>query len=177
MKNGTLYLPGKVFPVIALSLVLVIGAAGSVRAATISSGLAHHVFDQYDANQDGVVSIKEALAMGMLTKAFETADANHDGNLNQNEFAKAELVDEHLKQTSFIDDSVLTAKVKTRLLENSVLKDLQVNVEACKGVVELSGFVDTRNKQLASAQIATAVEIAAGVEGVNKVINNLIQVG
>ena len=42
----------------------------------------------------------------------------------------------------YIDDSVLTAKVKTALIESSDTKAHQINVETNHGVVQLSGFVD-----------------------------------
>ncbi|WP_124951729.1 BON domain-containing protein [Sulfuriferula thiophila] len=175
MNTLTQALPSRTIQTTVLGLVLIIGAVGMARAATSPSPTPEvTVFERYDTNHDGQVSIKEALALGMLTKAFEVADINHDGNLNSDEFGKAEFVDAHLKVSNFIDDSVLTAKIKTGLLKNSVVKGLQVHVETYKGIVQLSGFVDDSNKQLAIAQIATAGQIAAGVEGVNKVINNLV---
>ena len=173
MNTLTHALPSKTIQTTMLGLVLLIGAVGMARAAS-SPAPEVTVFERYDTNHDGQVSIKEALALGMQTKAFEVADINHDGNLNSDEFGKAEFVDAHLKVSSFIDDSVLTAKVKTGLLKNSVVKGLQVHVQTYKGIVQLSGFVDDSNKQLAIAQIATAGQIAAGVEGVSKVINNLV---
>jgi osmotically-inducible protein OsmY len=68
----------------------------------------------------------------------------------------------------YIDDSVITTKVKTAIFNEPTLKVLQINVETFKGEVQLSGFVD-------SAQSAKkAGEIAAGVNGVTSVKNNLI---
>lgn len=173
MNNLTYTSPNSAIQTAMLGLVLVIGAismahAGGVARPEITA------FEQFDSNQDGLVSIQEALDKGMLTNAFEMADSNHDGNLNNDEFAKAELVDEHLKVAHSIDDNVLTAKVKIGLLKNPVVKDLQVHVETYKGIVQLSGFVASHNMQLAVAQIATAGQIAAGIEGVNGVVNNLI---
>ncbi len=68
----------------------------------------------------------------------------------------------------YIDDSVITAKVKTAILTDPELKVLQIDVETFKGVVQLSGFVDSR-------QMATrAVELAGTVNGVKGVKNSLI---
>lgn len=68
----------------------------------------------------------------------------------------------------YLDDSVLTTKVKTSILGDSSLKMLQINVETFKGVVQLSGFVD-------SASAANrAVELARKVRGVKSVNNSLI---
>ncbi len=67
----------------------------------------------------------------------------------------------------YIDNSVLTSKVKTAIFNDPMLKVLQINVESFKGVVQLSGFVD-------SAQAAArAVEVARSVEGVKAVKNKM----
>lgn len=68
----------------------------------------------------------------------------------------------------YIDDSAITTKVKAAILAEPSLKVLQINVETFKGVVQLSGFVDS--PQSASK----AGEVAAGVKGVKSVKNNLI---
>ena len=67
----------------------------------------------------------------------------------------------------YIDDKVVTAKVKTALLNDPEVKGLQVNVETYNGVVQLSGFVDK------AEQIPRATEVAKGVEGVKSVKNDL----
>ena len=66
-----------------------------------------------------------------------------------------------------VDDSVLTAKVKTALIEDPVAKARDVNVETYRGVVQLGGFVDT------AEQKARAGEVARGVGGVKEVRNDL----
>ena len=69
---------------------------------------------------------------------------------------------------AFVEDSVLTAKVKTAILQQKGLEGLAIHVNSYKGVVQLSGFVDTDvNKELAG-------QIARSVEGVVEVVNNLI---
>jgi osmotically-inducible protein OsmY len=68
----------------------------------------------------------------------------------------------------YLDDSVLTTKVKTSILGDSRLKLLQINVETFKGVVQLSGFVDS------ASAAARAVELARTVKGVKTVNNSLI---
>jgi hyperosmotically inducible protein len=59
-----------------------------------------------------------------------------------------------------IDDSVVTARVKTALLADHDTKSFEIQVETRKGVVQLSGFVDTQ------ARIDNAVALVRGVEGV-----------
>jgi osmotically-inducible protein OsmY len=67
----------------------------------------------------------------------------------------------------YVDDKVVTTKVKAALLNDPEVKGLQVNVETFNGVVQLSGFVDTPE------QIPRATEVAKGVEGVKSVKNDL----
>jgi osmotically-inducible protein OsmY len=69
---------------------------------------------------------------------------------------------------AYLDDKVVTTKVKAALLKDSEVKALQVNVETYQGVVQLSGFVDKPE------QIPRATEVAKGVEGVKSVKNDLI---
>lgn len=66
-----------------------------------------------------------------------------------------------------IDDSILTAKVKTALIANSDTKAHQINVETDHGVVQLSGFVDN------AAAKSAATEVAKSVTGVKDVKNEL----
>ncbi|MGE4543976.1 MAG: BON domain-containing protein [Pedobacter sp.] len=68
----------------------------------------------------------------------------------------------------YIDDTVITTKVKTAIFADSELKVLQINVETFKGEVQLSGFVDSRQHAI------RAEEVARGVNGVVAVKNNLI---
>lgn len=74
----------------------------------------------------------------------------------------------HESTGQYIDDSVITTKVKAAIFDESTLKTFQINVKTFKGVVQLSGFVD-------SAQSVTkAGQIAGSVEGVTEVKNDLI---
>ena len=66
-----------------------------------------------------------------------------------------------------VDDSVITTKVKAAILEEPSLKTLQISVETYKGVVQLSGFVDS------SQSVKKAGEVAGRVAGVVSVKNNL----
>ena len=67
----------------------------------------------------------------------------------------------------YIDDSVITAKVKASIFNEPTLKASEINVETFKGDVQLSGFVS--NPQDAQK----AVEIARGVKGVTSVKNDV----
>jgi len=67
----------------------------------------------------------------------------------------------------YVDDSVITTKVKAALFNDPTLSGFEVNVETFKGRVQLSGFVSSQ------ADINKAVEIARGVEGVRSVENDM----
>ena len=68
----------------------------------------------------------------------------------------------------YIDDSVITTKVKAGILDEEKLKSLQINVKTFKGVVQLSGFVDSMQS------VTRAGEVARRVEGVKDVKNDLV---
>jgi osmotically-inducible protein OsmY len=68
----------------------------------------------------------------------------------------------------YIDDTVLTTKVKAAIFNDPELKVLQINVETFKGEVQLSGFVNS------SATAARAVQVARSVAGVQSVKNNMV---
>lgn len=68
----------------------------------------------------------------------------------------------------YIDDSAITAKVKTAIFAEESLKTLQITVVTFKGTVQLSGFVDS------SAQVSKAGQVARNVAGVRGVKNDLV---
>jgi osmotically-inducible protein OsmY len=68
----------------------------------------------------------------------------------------------------YVDDSVITAKVKSMLAADDFLKSFQIGVESYKGTVQLSGFVNSQKA------VDKAVEITRGVKGVESVKNDLI---
>lgn len=67
----------------------------------------------------------------------------------------------------YLDDTVITTKVKAAILNEPTLKAAEINVETFKGVVQLSGFVSS------SAGINKAIEVAKGVAGVKSVKNSM----
>ncbi|MNR28162.1 Osmotically-inducible protein Y precursor [compost metagenome] len=67
----------------------------------------------------------------------------------------------------YVDDSVVTTKVKAAILNEPGLKVAEINVETFKGVVQLSGFVTSQ------ADANRAVEVARGVGGVTSVKNSM----
>jgi len=67
----------------------------------------------------------------------------------------------------YIDDSAITAKVKTAIFSDPALKAFQISVQTYNGTVQLSGFVDSEEVA------ARAAEVAKGVSGVKAVENDL----
>ena len=67
----------------------------------------------------------------------------------------------------YFDDTAITAKVKAAVLNEPTLKSAEINVETFKGVVQLSGFVQSQ------ADINQAVELARHVTGVKSVKNDM----
>lgn len=67
----------------------------------------------------------------------------------------------------YLDNTVITAKVKAAIFDEPTLKSAEINVETFKGVVQLSGFVGSQ------ANIDKAVEIARQIKGVKSVKNDM----
>jgi len=67
----------------------------------------------------------------------------------------------------YVDDTVITTKVKAAVMNEPTLKSAEINVETFKGVVQLSGFVSSQ------AAANKAVEVARGVSGVKSVRNDM----
>jgi len=75
------------------------------------------------------------------------------------------------KQTTpgeYVDDSVITTKIKSLLAEDDFLRSFQIGVETRKGIVQLSGFVNSKQA------VDKAGQIARSVKGVTSVKNDLI---
>ena len=67
----------------------------------------------------------------------------------------------------YVDDAVITTKVKAAIFEDATVKVTEVNVETFKGAVQLSGFVSSQ------AAINKAVEVTRRVKGVKSVKNDM----
>ena len=68
----------------------------------------------------------------------------------------------------YIDDSVISNKVRAKLIDDRDLNLTQIDVTTYKGVVQISGFVNSNEAK------ARATRVASTVEGVKQVANNLI---
>jgi osmotically-inducible protein OsmY len=67
----------------------------------------------------------------------------------------------------YIDDTVITSKVKAEIFNEPTLKSREINVETFKGTVQLTGFVSSQG------DINKAVQVTRGVKGVKSVKNDM----
>ena len=68
----------------------------------------------------------------------------------------------------YIDDSVITTRVKTKFADDSQVSAMSITVETLRGVVQLSGFAKN------SAERSRAGELARATSGVKGVVNNIV---
>jgi len=74
----------------------------------------------------------------------------------------------HESTGEYIDNSVITSKVKAAIVGDPELKSLQISVKTYKDTVQLSGFVDS------AEAVRRAGQAASGVQGVTSVRNDLV---
>lgn len=75
--------------------------------------------------------------------------------------------DKQASTGEYIDDTVITTRVKAAIFADDELKTLEINVETFKSVVQLSGFVSE------ASHIPRAERVARSVKGVKSVKNDL----
>ena len=73
----------------------------------------------------------------------------------------------HESTGQYMDDTAITTKVKAAIFNDASLKSAEINVETFKGVVQLSGFVNS------NADIQRAVAVVQGISGVRSVKNDM----
>ena len=83
-------------------------------------------------------------------------------------FAACAATRTHESTGEYIDDSIITTKVKSLLATDDFLKSFQINVETYKGTVQLSGFANSQKA------VDKAGEIVMSINGVKSIKNNLI---
>ena len=108
---------------------------------------------------------------GRPDPAFQKPDTNRDGTFGDDEFLNAQVLNDGTRVKGFIDDSVITARVKAAFVKDKEVSALDVSVETDKGIVLLSGFVESE------LQVRRAYEIAASISGVKDVKSNLVVKG
>jgi len=115
-------------------------------------------------NKLNIATIAAVIALAFSANAVVAADAPKDES-------KAAPTSTKESAGEYVDDSVITSKVKALIFEDASLKSAEINVETYKGIVQLTGFVKSR------AAIRKAVKIARSVKGVKSVKNDMIVKG
>jgi hyperosmotically inducible protein len=147
---------------IALAVSAALCAASAIAGGNAKSE--NPKFDRLDRNRDGVLTRDEVRHLRDYARAFFEADENKDGKLDPGEFVKAEAIHDRIVAGKYVEDSVLTAKVKAALLKDLELKSLDVSVETLRGEVLLSGFVKDDGQRQRALQTAVAVNGVASVK-------------
>ena len=83
-------------------------------------------------------------------------------------FAACASTRTHESAGEYVDDSVITTKVKSLLAQDDFLKSFQISAETYQGTVQLSGFVNSQQA------VDKASQIVRSVKGVKSLKNNLI---
>jgi osmotically-inducible protein OsmY len=108
-----------------------------------------------------------AAALGSTVMAGCASDNERDTPAPQPAAARQPAAAGQQTAGEAVDDAVVTAKVKARLVDDEVTKAYQINVETFKGTVQLSGSVDSEEAR------SRASELAKNVGGVKDVKNSL----
>lgn len=125
-------------------------------------------FVKLDGNQDGYLSREEVKPDARAARFFSKADMNKDGRLSEDEWLKARSMADREQAGQYIDDSAVTAQVKSMLLAKLGVPSADISVKTAHGVVQLSGFVDS------AALAKQAGQVASRVRGVREVHNDLL---
>ncbi len=150
------------YAAIALAVSTALGM-GSAMAADKSQE-PNPKFEQLDKNHDGFITRDEVRGIRDFGRAFDQADKNKDGKLDPAEFLEADAIHDRIVAGTYVDDSVVTAKVKAALLKEPDLKSLDVKVETLHGEVLLSGFVTDQAQREKAMKVAVAVTGVASVK-------------
>jgi hyperosmotically inducible protein len=172
-----------------LTILVAVLAMGTMAACT-ATRTQKTAGEQLD-DSTVTAKVKTALARDPATSAYRIDVETFRGDVQLNGFVESadmkssatrvaksvegvKQVSNNLKvQTSertageVVDDTMITAKVKTALATDPVVKAHEVNVETREGVVQLAGFVDN------GEQKAKASEVTRRIAGVKQVDNQL----
>lgn len=136
--------------------------AAGLASAFIATSFAAHAqptdkFRSLDRDRDGFIQKSEVSQIEGYEAAFAEADEDRDGKLSPDEFTKAEAIHDRAMLGKYVDDGVLTAKVKTALLRERGLKSTDVSVQSYRGRVLLSGFVQDDEQRQKALLVASKV--------------------
>lgn len=138
--------------------------AAKVKASLLADGVTDGLDIDVDVDRGTVRLSGFADSEEEITKAGKIARSIKGVQSVENRLSLAEGT----RSTGrYVDDKLLLARVKGALTKNSDTSAFEINVDVNRGIVSLSGFVDSDHERDAAAQVAS------GVRGVSKVLNNL----
>jgi len=105
-----------------------------------------------------IATVVACLAVGLLA----TACGRHDGQMSDS--AAADAPKQSATLTAALDDTTITAKVKTRLASDARTENAEIKVETNNGVVTLSGSAPSGDAKSAAEELARNVETVRGVD-------------
>ena len=151
------------FALVIAAMLVAVPVHAQNKGDPLERGSGNQAFRALDKNGDGFITRQEAAADADLAKEFGAADSNGDGRLSEAEFVKYYQA----RDKQYVDDSAITTKIKALLLKEKGIPSTDISVVTSKGRVQLSGFVPSADI------VSRAGRIAAGVDGVKTVQNNL----
>lgn len=169
----------------------------AIHQLQIAKTFNHHLFKEYPMNikNDQRTILSHSVFVALLLSAFisltgckEEGPAEEAGRRTDE---AAERTNERLEEMTeqrqeaieereesmgsesgsveqYLDDSAITAKVKAEMVADPILSATKIDVITEKGVVKLSGVVDSQQS------VDRALEITRGIKGVQSVENNLV---
>lgn len=134
--------------------------AGALTAFSTTSVLAEPVMPEFkviDLNGDGLVGLEEFVAKGGQEQVFRKSDANRDNQLSEDEYTRARAHIDRFSASGHLDGVRSTAKAGAHPLPEGRMEGLGRNLDAPKGSVQPSGWVND------TAQTAKDEKIAHGI--------------
>lgn len=122
-------------------------------------------------NRSTITTIAAAIALAFGTAAIAAEAVSKDETSAATSKPVKEQMNKKESPGEYVDDAVITGKVKAAVFEDASLKSAEINVETYKGVVQLTGFVESR------ASIKKVAKLARAVKGVKSVKNDMIVKG
>jgi hyperosmotically inducible protein len=116
-------------------------------------------------------SVINILVVLLFSMSLEFAYAQYEGTMEKAGKKLDQAGEKASKKTKkagdYLDDSAITAKIKAEILSDPLLKVSDIKVITTKGVVELSGTVDSQQS------VNRALEIANSLGSVSSVRNEM----
>jgi hyperosmotically inducible protein len=170
--------PSITFALVAIFIAFLVGSLQAYAVefgteGTADQGAYASVFNSMDTDDDGTLDKNEVKNDKLFKdkQSFTDADQNRDGLLDMDEYTQHRRNTEQQNVKRVYNDAELVTKVKAKMAKDVGMKTLKINVDAYKGTVILSGFVDS------AAQAKQAEQVAKSVSGVQTVKNSLVVKG